>query len=120
MEMITSCRVEDWQTYRALRLQALQDSPDAFGSTYAEEVARGDAAWRAKLETALAGDQNAIWLAWMGTQPCGLVWCQRSAQQPDLASLFQMWVAPVARAKGWGARCWTRPPPGQHCRRRRV
>jgi hypothetical protein len=36
---------DEWPTYRAVRLRALGDSPDAFGSTLAREEALTDAEW---------------------------------------------------------------------------
>lgn len=40
----------DLPAFRQLRLQALRDSPDAFGTTYAVEAAKPDEAWRSRLE----------------------------------------------------------------------
>ena len=36
---------DEWGELRDLRLRALQDAPDAFGSTYEEESIRTDAEW---------------------------------------------------------------------------
>jgi hypothetical protein len=36
---------DEWRIYRDLRLRALADSPDAFGSILAEETSRLDAQW---------------------------------------------------------------------------
>ena len=41
----------EWRVYRELRLRALADSPDAFGSTYEREAARTDAEWEDRLTT---------------------------------------------------------------------
>ena len=40
---------EEWRTYKALRLGALADSPDAFGATLAGERIRSDAEWADRL-----------------------------------------------------------------------
>jgi len=38
-----------WPAYRALRLRALEDAPDAFGSTLADESVRPPEEWAARL-----------------------------------------------------------------------
>ena len=37
---------ERWNEYKALRLRALQDDPQAFGSSYAKEVTYSDEKWQ--------------------------------------------------------------------------
>lgn len=44
----------DWQRIRAIRLRSLADAPYAFGTTLAEDEARPDIEWRARV-----GDANA-------------------------------------------------------------
>ena len=39
----------EWAVYKDLRLRALADSPDAFGSTLAKEQNRSDAEWASRL-----------------------------------------------------------------------
>ena len=37
---------DQWETYRRVRLAALEESPQAFVATYAEEQAYDEAFWR--------------------------------------------------------------------------
>lgn len=92
----------EWRTYRDVRLQALRDSPDAFGSTYGEEADRPDEAWQARLAAASASGQDKALFARCGGTVCGLVWCKLSAREPGRADLYQMWVAPASRGQGVG------------------
>lgn len=92
----------EWALYRDIRLQALQDAPDAFGSTWKAEAARADENWSARIAAATISGQDRALLAWDGDKACGLVWCKLSATDPGVADLFQMWVAPAARGRGAG------------------
>ncbi len=40
MVLVRETVPDDWRALRDIRLTALRDEPDAFGSTYAEQVAR--------------------------------------------------------------------------------
>ncbi|QHE88296.1 GNAT family N-acetyltransferase [Hydrogenophaga sp. BPS33] len=101
MTAVRRIEPSDWPAYRALRLRALQDAPDAFGSTFESERTLPDTFWRSRLEAA-ADDTDVPLFALDGQAPCGLVWCKRDAQQRSVAHLFQMWIAPASRGRGTG------------------
>ena len=97
---IRTPRPDEWRTVRALRLRALADAPDAFGSTLARETAEPEDAWRA------------FWLERPGTLAqiadddgrfVGMAFGWPSRDDADVAGLYGMWVDPVARRHGVGA-----------------
>jgi ribosomal protein S18 acetylase RimI-like enzyme len=100
---VRSIRPDEWPAYRAVRLRALQDSPDAFGSPPAAAAARPDALWASRLAAAAVSGQDLPLFALQADEVCGLAWCKVSATEPTVADLFQMWVAPPSRGKGIGA-----------------
>ncbi|NUR05541.1 MAG: GNAT family N-acetyltransferase [Nocardioidaceae bacterium] len=87
---------DDWAQWRDLRLRALADSPDAFGSTLAREEALTEAHWRARL-----GDPDGVAvLVDVDGHPVGM-----GAGFPDLPGLLHvvtMWVEPACRGRGVG------------------
>lgn len=102
MHPIRPIAPHEWPAYRALRLRSLADSPDAFGSTHALEAARPDSLWSSRLEAAAHSGKDLPLFALDGEAPCGLLWCKIVADDPALADLFQMWVAPEHRGRGLG------------------
>jgi GNAT superfamily N-acetyltransferase len=79
---------------RALRLQALTDSPGAFGSTYERELARTTEDWQRWLATGVTFILEA------GGEPSGLVAGRRDPQDLSVAHLMAMWVQPKLRGTG--------------------
>jgi ribosomal protein S18 acetylase RimI-like enzyme len=88
---------DDWQDWRELRLRALAEDPDAFGSTLSDWSGPLDteARWRGRLH-----DVAHNVLAELDGEPVGMV----SATEPSggIAELISMWVAPSARGHGAG------------------
>lgn len=95
--------VADWQTYRALRLRALQDAPDAFAAMLAEQLARPDTAWAGRLATAAVSPDELPLIAEHDGAAVGLAWAKADGADPALVELFQVWVAPEARGRGIAA-----------------
>ena len=96
---IRSFRPTEWEVYRDVRLAALRDSPDAFGSTYTLNSTFDDDVWRARLE-GLAPDADFAIAATTNDIVGGMAWVRITADEPDIAHLFQMWVAPEFRGQG--------------------
>ena len=79
---------------RELRLLALSDTPDAFGSTYDRELARTEADWRRWLAP------GATFILDDGEGPRGLVAGMHDAADPEIVHLMAMWVHPGLRRSG--------------------
>jgi GNAT superfamily N-acetyltransferase len=85
----------DWAAFREIRLVALSDAPEAFGSTAADAEKLDEEEWRRRLE------QRAVFLAEVLTQPVGLA-AGIGGDRPGEAELISMWVAPARRGHGVG------------------
>jgi ribosomal protein S18 acetylase RimI-like enzyme len=93
---------DEWWLYRDLRLRALQDSPDAFGSTYAQECHRTDSDWGTRLARGATSRRDLPLLAEVNGEPGGLAWVRIEEDALSVAHLYQMWVAPDRRGQGVG------------------
>ncbi|MEQ1565852.1 MAG: GNAT family N-acetyltransferase [Myxococcota bacterium] len=89
--------VEDWARVRSLRLTALADAPDAFGSTFAGERGLPESTWRARLARAEARTL----LGRIDGRDAGLV-VVAPADAPGDLGLYSVWVSPTARGRGLG------------------
>ena len=85
---------DDWRQWRELRLHALAQAPEAFGSTLAEWQGDGDTElrWRKRLEWA---PFNVI--ALLDNQPAGMA---SGIREGDDIEVISMWVEPFARGRG--------------------
>ena len=86
--------VDDAAGLRAIRLLALSDEPDAFGSTYYESSLYPDSRWRE-----MASEWN-YFLAWRDDEPIGMASGGPSDSFPDARWLYGMFVHPHHRGTG--------------------
>jgi len=102
MIVVREITADDWELMRDVRLAALAESPSAFGSSYAREVAFTEEQWRGRISersvTFFAYEESAD-AASAGKAPVGLagVYVEYGA-----ANLVSMWVSPAARGLGAG------------------
>ncbi|GAA4916342.1 GNAT superfamily N-acetyltransferase [Nonomuraea thailandensis] len=88
---------DEGERLREVRLRALRDAPDAFGSSYAREIEFPPRKWAERL----ANQDSRWWVATRDGADAGLV-CVRLEE--GAAHLLSMWVAPEARKDGVGSR----------------
>jgi ribosomal protein S18 acetylase RimI-like enzyme len=87
----------DWQTYRAIRLAMLLESPSAFGGTHDEALGHDEQVWRQRLT------DNAVLLARVGPAPAGsAVYSVFGTTDVGDCALYGMWVDPRFRRSGVG------------------
>lgn len=83
---------------RAIRLQALSEAPEAFGTTLTDACALPDNAWEQQLQ------QCTTFVASVSDVDVGLVRGGWNDQLSDSGYLFSLWVAPHVRRHGIGCR----------------
>ena len=88
---------DDWVAVRTLRLEALSDSPDAFGSTYDAAAGFSDAQWRAMAQ------ERCTFVAWDADVAVGMVGGGLNDEYPGTHWLYGMYVVPTARGTGVAA-----------------
>ena len=79
---------------RAVRLQALSDSPDAFGSTYDREIARTDADWQRWMSPGVT------FILLDDGGPKGIIAGMRDQTDAAVVHLMSMWVDAALRGSG--------------------
>jgi len=94
--LVREAGLDDWASLREIRLAALLDAPQAFGSTYQREARFTEAQWRNRIN-----DRAVTYLAHLDEDaaPAGIagVWVDDGA-----AELVSIWVGPDARGRGVG------------------
>ena len=98
LEPIASLNVS---VFKALRLSALRDSPNAFGSTYARELRLSDDEWLARVAN-WDGQRGVGLMAMDEAAPCGLCGALVELEYASRAQLVSMWIAPSHRKQGVG------------------
>lgn len=91
---------EDWQLYRALRLEALQTDPQAFGSTYENTLARPESFWRQRLAEAAQEQDQWMLFARLDGRLVGMTGAYLDHEHPDMAWVISVYVQPAQRGKG--------------------
>lgn len=97
--IITKLRPDQWQTYREIRLESLQNDPAAFGSTYAGNVDRPAEWWISRLEAAQADPNRTLLFALESERPIGIVGASPS-EEPGAVDVISMYVTPTHRNQG--------------------
>ena len=96
--MITCRRAtkDDVKLFKDVRLMALKDSPEAYGSTYESAVRRDHESWKDQLWGTTAGADRNTLFAFDGDRCIGIAALYR---EPSALSgdLIMMWVAPEYR-----------------------
>ena len=92
-------RPDDWPAWKAIRLEALADTPIAFMELLADAQAKTDAQWRDRTVAAAEGDAHGLWLARDGDRVVGCIGGMRYEAGDDVV-VYTVYVSPTARSAG--------------------
>jgi ribosomal protein S18 acetylase RimI-like enzyme len=92
---------QDAMLFKSVRLRALEDTPSAFGSTYAKESQLPDAEWLNRA-TNWNGESRVMFLAMDEDEPCGIAGVYIDPNDTTRAQLISMWTSPTHRQRGIG------------------
>ncbi|MCC7367579.1 MAG: GNAT family N-acetyltransferase [Chloroflexi bacterium] len=109
-------RADEVADFKAFRLRALADAPDAFSTTLAQAEAMPWSSWVDRVTRGAAGEESVLLVAedavtgaWLG-----ITGSYVEPHQPETAHVVSVWTAPEARRRGVGlallaaAREWAR------------
>lgn len=85
---------DEWEQYRAVRLSALEESPEAFAATIEEERGYDEELWRDRMR------RSRRLVAEREGEAVGVASLGRHSENERVAELFGLWVAPTARGAG--------------------
>jgi GNAT superfamily N-acetyltransferase len=96
MVFVREISADDWELMRDVRLAALAEAPNAFGSTYAREIAFDQATWRGRFS-----ERSVTFFAYADPDesPAGLAGVYI---EDGVADLVSMWVRPGFRGRKVG------------------
>ena len=97
--MLTVRRIvlDEGTLYRDMRLASLADSPDAFSTTLELAKERSLESWSEQADSAVAGRDRAIFLAFIEDKPVGIAALYRDAEDQTFGEVVQVWVIPAHR-----------------------
>ena len=97
--MIRRIEAADWDVLRDVRLRALQEDPDAFLATHAQESRFSDEQWQGR-----AAQTDAASFIVLGTESTEGLVTGFVDEDPETVFLVSMWVAPALRGDGTAGR----------------
>ncbi len=90
---------QEWSLYRDIRLASLEDTPDAFGSTFERSRQLADAGWQRRL-SAIDPAMDYPVAAFDDDLPVALAWGRMDSDEREKVILNQMWTHPDYRGRG--------------------
>ena len=78
----------EWQAFKRIRLEALRESPFAFGRTFEEESQLTNLEWQRRTARYAHRDGTHFLMFWLKEQPIGIAGCFRSEEKTKTSHLF--------------------------------
>ena len=94
---IKEIQPEDWQEFKRIRLQALQESPFAFGRAYEEESAYDDIYWEERVKLYNQDPNTIFLLCFKKPFAVAMAGCFRDKTKCGVSQIYSLWLNPDLR-----------------------
>jgi RimJ/RimL family protein N-acetyltransferase len=91
----------DLEAFKSLRLEALREHPEAFGSDYEEDSRQPESFWIDRVEKSVDNPYGCAIIAESGTELAGMVgvWRQERVKRRHCAGIWGVYVRPAYRGQ---------------------
>lgn len=96
--------IEKWNEYRALRLRALKEDPEAFSSSYADSLRQPEQFWKARLASAERGERSWLLFGRQDNKPVGMIGAFIEGDTTETATVVSVYVPREERGNGISSR----------------
>ena len=98
---VRAIRVDDWPQVRAIRLEALVDTPSSYATTYEEATAFSDSLWIDRAKASVAGVEQLTVLGFDGDKAVSLaIGLLRARHDALVTVVVSVYVTPSVRGTG--------------------
>ncbi len=98
---IRTIKGDEWRLWRSLRLRAVEESPNSFRGTLAQESAEADEWWSDLIGRTAEHPRGLLLVAEVESDPAGMLF-GRLDEDNELLDVGAMWVDPEMRRHGIG------------------
>lgn len=104
VEEICLLAPEEWETYKHIRLEAMQNDPTAFGKSFAEEAKTTEEEWRRKLVNAAQKQHTVLLFLRIDGKVVGMggMYAEQLEKLHHIANIVSIYISPEYRGKGMG------------------
>lgn len=96
--------IDKWSDYRELRLRALKENPEAFSSSYANELQQPVEFWKTRLADAERGERSWLLFARRDNKLVGMTGAFTEGDVTETATVVSVYVPREERGRGVSTR----------------
>ncbi len=99
---IVTLQPDEWQEYKNIRIEALQNEPQAFGANYEDALKKPDEEWIDRVKAAVTENKDIMLFARVDGKIVGMIgaYFHKSPETETVGNIWGVYVSEAYRGKG--------------------